>query len=231
MLWTPDSERIVFSSNRSGDSGLYVRSVGTRGAAERLFTHPENLVNPASISPDGRTMIYREITPSRDNDLFTFDFESGETRALLNEPYDELNGEISPDGLWLAYQSDWSGRYEIYVRPFPNVDDDVWQVVSPGGGVQPVWHPHGDQLFFLSLEGELMRVSFESGDVPGIGNTEFVVNLPISSSIPNVVSGRVYDISPDGTRFLTVLPTTGSEATALYDVLLNFEELIRPEGG
>ena len=128
---------------------------------------------------------------------------------LANPRYNERDGEISPDGRWLAYSSNESGRYEVYVRPFPNVDGGRWQV-SVEGGVYPLWSRSGKELFFVTLSSpsKLMTVPIGAAASFVYGQPQALFDLsPYYAS-----TGRMYDVSPDGKRFLTV-KALGSEST------------------
>ena len=118
----------------------------------------------------------------------------------------ERNGEISPDGRWLAYSSAETGRHEIYVRPYPNLEERRWQI-SVDGGVQPAFSRRGDELFFLGREGRMMVSQIRTSG-------EFSASAPrtilepqryaLESAVNAIVTARTYDISPDGRRFLMI---------------------------
>ena len=131
---------------------------------------------------------------------------------------------MSPDGRWLAYQSNESGRDEIYVRPFPNIDSGRWQV-STGGGTRPAWGPNGRELFYLAADGKLMAVPVQSGATYSAGTPQVVVN----TAYLNPQLGRTYDVSPDGKRFLMIKDASTQPASPrqLVVVLNWFEELKR----
>jgi serine/threonine-protein kinase len=156
-LWTPDGRRIIFSSNRGlGQPNLWSQMADGTGAAERLTTNSRaQFVN--GITPDGTAALYNETTPTS-RDLLQVEL-GGPHRVtpLLQTKFNERNGIVSPDGRWLAYESDSSGSFEIYIRPFPNVGDGQWQV-STAGGRQPLWARSGKELFYLGADGTLVRV-------------------------------------------------------------------------
>ena len=145
----------------------------------------------------------------------------------MNGPFSEQNGEVSPDGLWLAYQSNESGRDEIYVRPFPNVEGaGRWQV-STSGGTRPVWARNGRELFFFLPPGKVMAVSVEQGPT----FTSGAVRTLFEGQYMSVQSGRSYDVASDG-RFLMVknaVPTdSASTSPPQLVVVVNWlEELKR----
>lgn len=121
----------------------------------------------------------------------------------------ERNGVVSPDGRWLAYEANDSGQYEIYVRPFPEVNSGHWQV-STGGGTRPLWARSGQELFYLALSGALMRVGIErSRTWAATAPTELIKEGYFT--VPGGNPGRTYDISPDGRRFLLIKQGGGSD--------------------
>ena len=162
--------------------------------------------------------------------------EGGSPEPLLATEFNERNSEISPDGRWLAYQSDASGQEEIYVRPFPNVELGRWQV-SRDGGTRPLWAPDGSELFYLTSAGQLMsvRVQTEPSFTPGNAVLVFEGDyFGAASSQPFAPTGRTYDISPDGQRFLMLiylmLKRGASDETSTTELILVqnwFEELNR----
>ncbi|MBI4265132.1 MAG: PD40 domain-containing protein [Acidobacteria bacterium] len=127
-LWTPDGRRIVFVSTRAGPVNLFSVSADGTGAIDRL-TEVATGQTPDSFSPDGSLLVVREDTGATNQDLILL-ATSGDRKAtpLLQTKFNESNAEVSPDGRWMAYQSDESGQYEVYVRPFPDVDAGRWQV-------------------------------------------------------------------------------------------------------
>jgi len=137
-----------------------------------------------------------------------------------------MNGVVSTDGHWLAYESDESGRSEIYVRPFPNVETKRIQV-SAGGGTRPLWSPTGRELFYYMAPDTIMAVSVRLGTNITLGNSQQVVKRPYASAGG---TGRHYDVSADGQRFLLLkdAPTPNGQKTAAPEIhlVLNwFDEL------
>ena len=122
-------------------------------------------------------------------------------QPLVQTPFQEVTGVLSPDDKWLAYGSDESGTFEIYVRPFPNVNAGRAQV-SRGGGAQPVWSRDGRELFFFAHTGELMGVEIGTGPTWTAGSPRQVA--PRGYLRGNFAAASTYDISPDGKRFLMI---------------------------
>ena len=150
-VWTPDGARIAFGSTRDRTSGVFWRAADGTGSVEQL-TENSSSPTPYAFSPDGQYLVFRERTLidgvlNDDLHVLTLD-ETRTSRPLIATEFSELNAEISPDGRWLAYDSNESGRTEVYVRPFPEVDDGRWQV-STAGGSWPVWSADGQTLFFI----------------------------------------------------------------------------------
>ncbi len=145
---------MAFGSNRDGQFKLYWKAVDGTGAVERL-TESENLQFPYAFSPDGKHLVFVDIGAGR-RTLAVLSLE-GSSEPLLATEFSERNGEISPDGRWLAYQSNASGQNEIYVRPFPNVEGGQW-LISNGGGTRPLWSPDGRELFYVAPGARLMAV-------------------------------------------------------------------------
>ena len=222
--WTPDGLRVAFASNRDGTMNLFWKAADGTGAVERL-AESSNPQRPQIFSPDGTMLMFRENDPRTNADLGVLSIDAeGAFEPLLATAFDEMNLDISPDGLWLAYESNESGQSEVYVRPFPDVDTGRWQI-SREGGSQPLWAPDGRELFYLSLTGQLMAVPIET-DLFAFGQTEVVFEKTYS----NAGGGRNYDVSPDDKRFLMIKEGGGDGVDATMQVILIvnwFEELKR----
>jgi Tol biopolymer transport system component len=141
---------------------------------------------------DGRDIRYRERGDSTE-------------RIFLATEFDEWNPEISPGGRWLAYVSDESGRDEVYVRPFPG-PGGRW-VISRGGGTEPLWSHEGDEIFYRSQEGNLVSAAVTAGETVSVAQRTVLLSAEDYSTNP---FHTLYDISPDGQRFLMVKRTGGS---------------------
>src|SRR5262249_35520114 len=116
---------------------------------------------PHTIAPDGRSLVFEEIWPGRGRDLMRFSFDSHEVVPLLQTPFEEVGAQISPDGRWLAYATDATGRMEVHVRPYPNVDAGHWQV-SFEGGREPLWSKGGAELVYRTPDGAVMSVAVDA---------------------------------------------------------------------
>ena len=205
-VWTSDEQHLLY--NAGGRRLLRQRTDGT-GTPEELLTSDNRSFNN-SVSPDGAFLIFRQDSSTNGHDVMMLPLDgSGAPQPLVQGPFDELNAEVSPDGRWAAYQSNESGRYEIYVRPFPNADAGRWQV-SHDGGREPLWSRDGAELFYVSPRGTLMAAAAEPSDTAFAAGEEtelFGGRFFVSNSI-NL--GRTYDVSTDGERFLMVKPEIGA---------------------
>jgi serine/threonine-protein kinase len=151
-VWTPDGQRLVWGrgGGKAARANLYWQPADGTDVAHR-FTDDgpgtEYVSYPLAITPDGTQLVVREDRPKTGLDLAMLTFDSKpQVTPLIRTPYSERNAEISPNGHWLAYESDESGREEIWVRPFPDVNAGRWQV-STGGGRQPLWARNGQWSF------------------------------------------------------------------------------------
>jgi Tol biopolymer transport system component len=183
QVWTPDGRRVIFSSERAGDRNLFWQTADGTGAAEPLLesAHTEY---PMAVSPDGRQLIFTDESPQTDIDLMALELDgTRRVSPLLQTRFTERNGVISPDGHWLAYEANDSGRFEIYVWPYPNVNSSL-SLVSTNGGTKPLWARNGQELFYVPPTGALMRVGVTPGSSSSATKPSVVVKegfLPIRS--------------------------------------------------
>ncbi len=228
MAWSPDGRSVAFSAKREGAWNIYWQAADGTGSAERL-TQGTKVELPNSFSPDGKRLLF--ITPdTTPRDIGIVNVEGDHrTELLIHTPFDEINGSFAPDGRWMAYQSNESGRYEFYVRPFPDVNAGRWQI-SVNGGTRPVWARNGRELFYLAAPGKVMSVPVQRVPTFSAGNPQMSFEGPYPA--PN--DGVTYDVSPDGKRFLMIKlaqPSGTSPAPPQLVVVLNwFEELKRATG-
>ena len=142
----------MFTSERAGARNLFWQTADGTGAIERLTESP-NTQNPGAVSPDGTRVIFTETAPKTGVDVMQVQLDgTRRVTPLVQTPFGEQNGIVSPDGRWLAYEANDSGQFEMYVRPFPEVNSGHWQV-STGGGTRPLWARNGAGAFLRVARG------------------------------------------------------------------------------
>ncbi|MBZ5699386.1 MAG: serine/threonine-protein kinase [Acidobacteriia bacterium] len=227
-VWTLDGKRIAFQSNKERWPNLFWQLADGSGGLERLTTS-EYTNSPSSWSPDGQLLAFIEITPTTGYDIGVLRMGdpsagSGQVRKaqpFLRTPFTETVPEFSPDGRWLAYVSNESGRFEIYVQPYPG-PGGKWQV-STEGGTEPVWNPKGRELFYRSGD-KMMAVDIATQPSFTVGKPRMLFQGPY---LPTPGTLRNYDVSPNGQRFLMLKASEQEQsAPTQINVVLNwFEEL------
>jgi serine/threonine protein kinase/Tol biopolymer transport system component len=227
-VWTPDGKRIAFQSNKEGPLNLFWQLADGSGGLERLTTS-EYLHAPQSWSPDGQLLAFIEINPTTQRDIWVLRMGdpsagSGQVRKaqpFLRTRFDETAPRFSPHGRWLAYISDESGRYEIYVQPYPG-PGGKWQI-STEGGTEPVWNPNGRELFYRSGD-KMMAVDIATQPGFAAGTPRMLFERRYE---PAPFPAANYDVSSDGQRFLMLKSIEQEQAAPTQiNVVLNwFEEL------
>ncbi|HET7224585.1 MAG TPA: protein kinase [Candidatus Eisenbacteria bacterium] len=214
-IWSPDGSQVAWGSDRGKTSGIYVKSSSGLGAEQTLVTGP-NPFEPLDWSRDGKWLLYQSGDPKTRADIFALSMTGAHTaQPVLQTPFSEQRAKFSPNGRWIAYESDESGRNEVYVATFQG-PAGKWQI-STRGGSDPCWSHDGRELFFLSADQHLMAMPVGAGDSfnPGTPHALF--------QIATEQSGRrnVYDVSPDGSRFLFLLPA--NETSTPITVVVNWQ--------
>jgi len=218
--WMPDGKRIAFQSNKEGPANLFWQLADGSGGLERL-TISESIQTPNSWSPDGQLLAFIEIDPTTGFDILVLRMGDRKAQPFLRTQFNESAPRFSPDGRWLAYDSDESGRRESYVHPYPG-PGSKWQI-STEGGTEPVWNPNGRELFYRSGD-KMMAVEIATQPGFSAGKPKVLFEgryVPTPSTFPN------YDVSPDAQRFLMFKPSEQAQAAPTQiNVVLNwFEEL------
>lgn len=231
-LWTPDGKSIVFTSAFQEAPGIYWLRADGSGEAQRLI-ESKTLIKPSSFSPDGKWLAYAQWKPDGNAAIWTARVEGdgdhprlGKADALLETSFDEGDPAFSPDGHWLAYDSNESGTYEVYVQPFPGPGGK--SQVSSGGGGFPIWSRNGRELFFLQDLHIMVADYAARGD-------SFTVGKPrvwSHNSLAPLADNYPYDLAPDGKRFAVVTNPAATQEHGLKPtdsviVLMNFFDELR----
>jgi Tol biopolymer transport system component len=172
------------------------------------------------VSKDGRWLIYTQVGQSTADDLWVYPLSGGGKPFLFaGTEFAERLGVFSPDGRSVAYISDESGRFEVYVRPFPPSQKSGKWIVSAGGGTQPRWSPNGKELYFIAPDGRLMEAEVDLSPEVRVGTPRALFQTRIWSA-GGVTNGHRWDIAPDGRRFLINAAT--SPVDEIFTVVLNW---------
>jgi eukaryotic-like serine/threonine-protein kinase len=215
-IWTPDGRRLTFTSNRGGPFNLFWQPADGSGPAEPLDVSG-NWQAPYSWTPDGKTLVFQVWWPSPDIWTLTLDGDR-KPRPLLQGRFNEFQAALSPNGHWLAYVSNESGRDEIYVRLFPGAEGR-WPI-STDGGYQPVWARNGRELFYLS-GGRMMAVSVTSDGT-------FTARKPMGLfEAKGLLDMPSYDVTPDGEFLMIESGESDSSPPTRINVVLNWLQEVR----
>ncbi len=220
-VWSPDGSQVVFHSASADEAmDLYRKQASGANEPELLLHSPIGELAPTSWSHDGRYLLYTVPNPRTRLDLGVNSPEPGSKLVpFLQSAANERDGRFSPDGHWVAYTSDESGRDEVYLRTFPGAGERV--TVSIAGGSSPRWQADGKELFYLAADGKLMSVDITPGreSHPGTPKPLFPaprVYEPSCSCMPD------WDVRADGKQFLFAMPAEqGTQAT--FNVVLNWQ--------
>lgn len=198
-VWSPDGSLIAFRSDRDG-GGVFVRRADGASEARRLTRAHGGFHIPYTFTPDGTRVLFTDFRDYADQDIRAVDVQTLAVEPVLTDRAAEVHPSISRDGRWLAYQSDESGRFEVYLRPWPEVTRARWQV-SVDGGTSPTWRRDGAEMVFAS-GATLMTVSFRGGATPHLGAPRPL--FAVASTGERL--GPQFDITPDGQRILVLSP-------------------------
>jgi Tol biopolymer transport system component len=213
-LWLDDRE-LLFGTERDGDLDLARRRADLTTERTIIAATPKSGEVPTSVTADHKTAIV-SIYPGGTPHIAIYSLEKPAAPTLMfGEAYSSHNGTISPDGRWLLYEAREGDRSEIYVRPFPNVNDGRFQI-SQGGGNGPGWSRNGKELFYVGGTGQTDRFLMAVRVKPAVGTTfDWDPPAKLFNFLPYQRSAqRGFDVTPDGNRFVVVAdPTTSSTAS------------------
>jgi len=218
-LWTPDGQRVVFAT---GGGGLFWTPADGSGEPELLF-RSENTVSGHSWSPDGSVLAFYQVTPASARDIWMLKRTGTgfEAEAFLATGWNERSPVFSPDGRWLAYTSDESGRDEIYVRPYPG-PGGKWPI-SRSGGREPVWSASGSELYYRQ-GANIISVAVQTNGGIVAGEPRVMVAGDYGAEYTSSGS-QTYEVTTDGERFLVIQSVDRGGANGIRVVLNWFDEL------
>jgi Tol biopolymer transport system component len=222
-VWSPDGSKVAYFSNAEGVSDIYVKPSSGEGRAE-VFYRSALPKYPTDWSRDGRYMLFGVRTLNTRSDVWAITTADRKAAPVLETIYSESSAAVSPDGKWLAFQSDESGRFEVYVQPFEGATSGNkrrWQVSSGGGGL-PRWRGDGAEMFYITGGGRMMAVGLH----PAGGEFQFEPAHVLFQTRPIPDTWNLYDVSPDGQRFLLNLPLEWSSAAPIT-VVTNWTEKLK----
>jgi Tol biopolymer transport system component len=226
-IWTPDGKRLAFDSDREGATNIFWELADGSGGLERL-TSSEYLQAP-TWSGDGKLLAFHEINPTTQRDIWVLRMSdpsagSGQVRKaqlFLKTPFDEAGPMFSRDGRWLAYVSNESGRYEVYVQAYPGPGGKYQ--ISTEGGTEPVWNANGHELFYRSGN-KMMAVEITTQPNFSAGKPQMLFEGPY---LPTPVTTPNYDVSRDGKRLLMLKSSEQEAAPTQINVALNWVEELK----
>jgi serine/threonine protein kinase/Tol biopolymer transport system component len=230
-VWSPDGKAIVFTASRNGTLGrLYSRPTSGSGSDE-LLSNVDG-ATPTDWSHDGRYILFHTnnnldqgILDQRNGyDLWVLSLADHQSRPLVRTPFHEIHGVLSPDGRWLAYASDESGAFEVYVQAFAGGQGK--RLVSKGGGTEPHWRADGRELFYVSADRRLSVVPTTIGPAFEAGTPATLFEVNVRELV--LTSNKRYDVTPDGQRFV-VVELTGRVSPSALTVVVNWSALLPPE--
>jgi Tol biopolymer transport system component len=199
-VWTPDGKTVFYDSTAKGPPHIYAKAADGSGSERAVLESKDVMEYAASFSPDGRYLVYsrRDVNKSQNSlDLWVLPlFGEGKPFPIVQTTFDDVYGRVSPDGKWMAYQNNESGRMEVYVTAFPG-GGAKWQV-SSSGGVQPKWRRDGKELFFLDFTDNLVAVD--------VSTSPNAVRLGVPHTLFHAVAVQrgagAFDVTADGKKFL-----------------------------
>jgi serine/threonine-protein kinase len=210
VVWTPDGRRVAYRTNKAGHWDLYWRPADGSGSEEQLTEIGYNGM-PSSWSPDGKELAFTEISPTTGFDLWILPLAGDrKPRPFLTTPFNESWAQFSPDGHWLAYESDESGGGQIYVQAYPG-PGGKWQL-STDGGRSPAWNPNGRELFYRDGD-KTMVVAIRTSPSFGAGKPRLLYEGPAG------------DPARDGQRFLGIQAVEPEQPPTQINVMLNWPSL------
>jgi len=228
-VWSSDGSRIVFSTSRDGAQNLYQKAANLAGDEQPLLKSTDDKFSQ-DVSHDGRFLLY-VAAPGGNRDLWVLPLlgsAAGEAkpRLFLGTPFQEGPARFSPDGRFVVYVSNETGKSEIYVRPFsPDGTPGGQQMISVGGGLQPLWRRDGKEIFYIAPDSKVMAVPVTTGSTFQRGTPVALFTAPVFGGAAGTAL-KAWDVTPDGKRFLINSVVTETSSTPIT-VVLNWTELLK----
>jgi Tol biopolymer transport system component len=225
-VWSPDGRWLAWVTQRSGRPRQVMRRRADGSGDEEVVWSTQRHAHLHDWSRDGNQLLATQEGESTSRDIWLVPAAGGEARPLLRGAFEESNPRFSPDGHWIAYSSDESGRFEVYVVRAPELDRRAQ--VSVGGGDRPVWSDGGREIAYRGADGQVASVRFSSGRFgpPRVGRPVALFRDTYGAATGRASHGD-YDVHPDGTRFVMVGSQAAGASADLGVVLGWFEELKR----
>lgn len=226
-VWSPDGRQVAYSANRNASWGIYRKDANGAGQEEMLPAENKSRPVPSSWSPDGRYLLYetgdnQAYGGTENQDIFLLPLTGSPQERkpvpYLKTPFRERNAKFSPDGKWVAYQSSESGRDEVYIQAFPSAGAK-WQV-SNNGGMQPRWRGDGRELFFIN---ETTQRIWVAGIRSSAARIEIETPRPLFSVLLFPGPAYVYDVTPDGQRFVVVSPPGAGAQDSSINIISDWQ--------
>ena len=212
-VWSPDSRELIYVSSKAGKSVILRKPAG--GGAEQVVISPEAVLYPEESLPDGSILAVNE----NGKDIVRISPSGGKPESIFHTDFESDEPHVSPDGRWIAYASNESGQWEIYIAAFPSFNNR--RQASSAGGMAPVWRADGKELFYLTPDGKLMSVSFKGGTQPE-------TSIPVELFQTRLRADRrfnQYTVTGDGQRFLMYEPVEDNDQP--YYVVVNWTSLLK----
>jgi len=224
-IWSPDDRFVVFTARDKNRVQRLYRADVDNAQPESVILEEQGLHWPNDWSRDGKYLLYGFDEGKTSRDLWALPMDQPGAKPFQYTHGASLikQGQFSPDGRFVAYTSDESGQYEVYVQPFPDASKGKW-VISQGGGVEPTWSRDGRELFFFTGQ-KMMAVEVRENNGAlraSVPRALFSAAIPVGYSNDS----HRWQLSPDGKRFLLLVPSSGA-ATASLDVVIHWEQLLK----
>jgi Tol biopolymer transport system component len=224
-IWSPDGKQIAFAAGRNGSVAQVFRKDASGSGEEERLTDDPYAKAPLDWSRDGKYILYRHLHPDTGRDLLILPLADPKPIIVANTKYTEGTGAISPDGQWIAYASNESGVFQVYVKAFPGVAGGPagqWQV-STKGGYDVRWRDDGKELYYESLDGDVMAASIQtSSSGVRVESARELFSAEFQST-----SLQEFDVTPDGKRFIMIINPKNETSQDRLTVVTNWKAALR----